>query len=120
MFLPFWVFLTTNNSGMNKVFCVGSQTKTVACGDSEIIDIQSVTIAYVENTNQCIEEYIIPVIEIIEPPCKRSSKNARHTDGSEVYKRYNFIFASPPRNRIHGTFVTFTRSYFYSWALRRN
>ena len=74
---------------MNKVICVGSsQTKTVGCGDSEIMDIQSVTIAHVENTNQCTEEHMIPVIETIQPPCKRSSKNNQNTDGSEMYKRY--------------------------------
>ena len=73
---------------MNKVICVGSsQTKPIACGYSEILDIQSVTIAYVNNTNECTEEYMIPEIERIQQPCKRSLKNSQHTDGSEVYKR---------------------------------
>ena len=74
---------------MNKVICVGSsQTKTIACGYSEIIDIQSVTIAFVKDRNQCTETYMIPVIESIQPPCKRSLKDLRHVDGSEVYRRY--------------------------------
>ena len=99
---------------MNKVICVGSQTKTAGCGYSEIIDIQSVTIAYVENTYQCTEEFMIPAIESIQPPCKRSWKTTQRTDGSEVYKRYNFTFSCPPPNRIHGTLVSLARSYFYS------
>ena len=78
---------------MNKVICFGSsQSETIGCGYNGIIDIQSVTIAYVENTNQCTEEYMIPVIESIQPPCKRSAENNRNTDGSEVYKRCCFIF----------------------------
>ena len=78
---------------INGIICIEStQTETFQCGYTEIIDIQSVTIAYVENTNQCTEEYMIPVIETILPPCKRSAKDSENTDGPEVYKRYCFIF----------------------------
>ena len=110
-----FIKLTANNSGetiMNKVICIGSsQIKTVLCGDSEIIDIQSVTIASVGNRNQCTEEYMIPVIESIQPPCKRSVKNNRHTDGSEVYKRYRsivIIFA----HFLYAIFVSFVKVVF--------
>ena len=86
--LLFVIYNYSSEAIMNKVICVGSsQTKIIACGYLEIIDIQSVTIAYVEDRNQCTEEYMIPVIESIQPPCKRSLKNNQYTDGSEVYRR---------------------------------
>ena len=84
--------ILTGRKVIDVMICTGSmQPHMTSCGLNEIIDIQSVTIAYVPNINQCNAESLIPVIESIRPPCKRSQKTPQGTDGSEVHKNTCFL-----------------------------
>ena len=68
----------------DKVICPGeAKTEIVQCGHNEIIDINSVTTAYIENWNPCTEEYIVPIIGDLPKTCKSSRK----LDVAEVYER---------------------------------
>ena len=79
------VFCFNSVQSLNdKVICPGeAKTELAQCGHNEIIDVNSVTIAYVENWNPCTEEYLLPIIRNLPQTCKSNRK----LDVAEVYER---------------------------------
>lgn len=80
-------------------FLAGQQIKSgVICKDStvsheikceqyEIIDIQSVTVAVLEDTQRCTVENLIRQIEELPSGCRLSGNVKGRTYGAEIYRR---------------------------------
>ena len=81
--------IVTGEEIFNVVLCAGSEQQYIlGCGPQEIIDIHSITVAYVPDIGKCTVDTLVPKIGNIQPPCRRSAKTPEKTDGLEVYKRY--------------------------------
>ena len=83
------VIIPTGKEIFNRVLCAGSEQQyVIGCGFQEIIDIHSITVAYLPDVDKCNVDNLLPKIESIQPPCKRSMKTPSATDGAEVYRKY--------------------------------
>ena len=79
------LFLILAQQIMNKVMCYNSGERyTIQCGNDEIIDIKSVTIALYADWSPCTVDRLVPIFNSLTPPCKRSLRS----DGAGVYSRY--------------------------------